>query len=448
MKTDVDFLHGGVFRAIMLFSLPLIAQSLLQSLYNVVDSIVVGKFLGEGPLAAVGSAYSLMTLLGSVMIGLSLGSGVVFSFYMGKNDGRRLAVGIAHSFVVLGMSSLVIMVASYLLLDRMIVLMRIPSSLIDYAESYLKIVFAGIPSLFLTYWASAVFRSRGNSTAPFATLLFSFFLNVVLDVLFIAFLDMGIAGAALATTASEYVASAILCLLLFLREGVRLEAGDFHPDAAMLKEIFSLSFLVSLQQTVMNFGILMVQSLVNSYGPGMMAAFSIGVKVDGIAYLPLQEYGNGLSYFLSANRGKGDYGRIGKGILSAFAFIFAFGLFSSLAVNLLSSSIASVFLSSPSEEIVGILSRYLLVEGSFYVLIGLLFFFYAYFRSMGRPGMSLVLTAISLGLRVLLAYTLSSSFLGSDGIFLSIPVGWLMADVVGFAAMGFKKGKNLLKTLD
>lgn len=180
----------------------------------------------------------------------------------------------------------------------------------------------------------------------------------------------------------------------------------------------------------MNFGILMVQGLVNSFGVSVMAAFAAGVKIDSFSYLPTQDFGNAYSFFISQNSGKGQRDRIRKGTRIAILITVMFSLFISLLVNITAPWLIGIFFSNPGNEIISIGVSYLRVEGSFYALIGMLFLFYGYFRADGRPSVSLILTIISLGLRVLLSYTFAPLF-GYWSIWVSIPIGWAVADLAG-----------------
>ncbi len=203
------------------------------------------------------------------------------------------------------------------------------------------------------------------------------------------------------------------------------------PD--ILREIFQLSFLTCLQQSVMNFGILMIQGLVNSFGAVIMAAFSVAVKIDTFAYMPVQYFGNAFSTFVAQNYGAGKTERIQEGIRSAVKTTFFFGAAVSALVFVFACLLMLIFVNPVETEIIREGIMYLRIEGSFYYLIGFLFLCYGYYRAVKRPGMSLILTVISLGTRVLLAYLLSAvPQIGVIGIWAAVPVGWFLADTVGF----------------
>lgn len=201
----------------------------------------------------------------------------------------------------------------------------------------------------------------------------------------------------------------------------------------MLKEIGQMSFLTCVQQSVMNFGILMVQGLVNSFGAVVMAAFSVAVKIDTLAYMPVQDFGNAFSTFVAQNYGAGKTERIRQGIHSAVKTTFLFSVGVSALVFVFARQLMLIFVKPQEVEILKVGISYLRIEGSFYCLIGFLFLLYGYYRAMKHPGMSLVLTVISLGIRVVLAYLLSAiPSVGVTGIWVAVPVGWVLADAVGY----------------
>lgn len=215
----------------------------------------------------------------------------------------------------------------------------------------------------------------------------------------------------------------------------------------MVKEIFQLSFLTCIQQSVMNFGILMVQGLVNSFGPAVMTAFAAAVKIDSFAYMPVQDFGNAFSTFIAQNYGAGKKERIRRGIRSAALTSFLFCVVISLGVCLFARPLLLIFIRPEETEILSIGIQYLWIEGAFYCLIGWLFLFYGFYRAMKRPGMSVILTVISLGVRVILAYTLSAvPEIGVAGIWAAVPIGWFLADLVGILYYFRRKSRLLGET--
>lgn len=200
----------------------------------------------------------------------------------------------------------------------------------------------------------------------------------------------------------------------------------------ILSSIFHLSFMISLQQSIMNFGILMIQGLVNTFGSVVMAAFAVAVKIDALAYMPVQDFGNGFSLFVSQNYGANQKKRIQEGIKKAIQWIFVFCVIISLCVNLFSNQLMNLFLSDHSLSIIKTGSQYLHNEASCYIGIGILFLLYGYYRAIVKPGMSVLLTILSLGTRVLLSYSFAHHF-GVIAIWISIPIGWFIADIYGIS---------------
>lgn len=428
---NVDLVHGPVKRGLLRFCLPLIAGNLLQQLYNVVDTWVVGRYVGEDALAAVGSAFSLMVLLTSVILGLCMGSGVVLSQLWGQGDRATMRKAAGNALLLCLGVCVTLTAAALLWLDDILRLMNVPPQVAPGMRCYLLIILPGMLATFVYNYMAAVLRSVGNSFAPLLFLALSTLVNIGLDLLLVAGMGMGIAGAAWATLAAQ-VLSALGVVVYARVKTPELLPGlrELRPEPALMTRIASVSALTSLQQSVMNFGILMVQSLVNSFGPSVMAAFAVGVKIDAFAYAPAQDFAGGYATFISQNKGAGREDRIRQGIRDAMLMSCLFCAIVSALVFLFAAPLMRLFTDGAREEIVQIGTRYLRTEGACYIGIGILFLLYATFRGLERPAVSLLLTIISLGLRVLLAYALAPIW-GPEAIWWSIPLGWAVADAVG-----------------
>ena len=428
-----DLTRGSISRSLILFALPMMAGNLLQQLYNIADTLIVGRVLGANALAAVGSAYTLMTFLTSIFLGLSMGSGALFSVYRGRDDEIALRKSVAHAFALIMLITLLINATVYAFLDGILTFLRVPDEVWDGMRCYLLIIFAGLIATSLYNYLSCLLRALGNSTAPLIFLAVSALLNIGLDLLFVAVYGMGIAGAAWATVIAQYVSAVgLLIYVLSKCKEIIPKWNDRRYDGDMLRQIVSMSALTCAQQSVMNFGILMVQGLVNSFGAVIMAAFAAAVKIDSFAYLPVQDFGNAYSTFIAQNYGAGRYERIRRGTREAFLISGGFALVISALVFALAAPLMHLF--SDDAPVIAQGVRYLRVEGACYVGIACLFLLYGYFRAICRPAMSVVLTVISLGTRVALAYALSP-LMGEIGIWLAIPIGWVLADVTGLVSM-------------
>lgn len=430
---DNELTQGPVMKTMLRFAIPMILGDLLQQCYNIADTVIVGKFLGADALAAVGSAFSLMTFLTSILLGLAMGSGTVFSIRWGQKDHQGLKEGILASFVLLGIVTLILNVIVFAGIDWIIRVLQTPSDLVELMHEYLIVIFAGLIGIFLYNFFASLLRSLGNSVVPLVFLAVSACLNIVLDLLFVAVFRRGVAGAAEATVISQYVSG--IGITIYTRRkfpDLLKKDRDIRLRMSRVREITSFSALTCLQQSIMNLGILAVQGLVNSFGTITMAAFAAGVKIDAFAYLPVQDFGNAFSIFTAQNFGARKTDRIKKGIRVAFLTSMAFGAVISLFVFVFARPLMTLFINAGETEVIMEGVRYLRIEGAFYYLIACLFLLYGLYRALGKPGMSVVLTVISLGLRVALAYALSAiPGLGVVGIWWSVPIGWILADIFG-----------------
>lgn len=431
---DSKLLSGSITKSLLIFALPMIAGNLLQQCYNIADTIIVGRFLGADALAAVGSAYTLMTFLTSIILGLCMGSGASFSISFGRNNTDRLKTGIFQSFVFIIIVTLVINILVFIGIDFIIWFLRVSdASVAALMKDYLLVIFAGILATFFQNYFACLLRALGNSKIPLVFLGVSALLNIALDLLFVCVLQWGVAGAAFATIVSQYV-SGIGLMLYTLAAFSELRPARRHMrwNRTVFHEITSFSFLTCVQQSVMNFGILLVQGLVNSFGPVTMAAFAAAVKIDTFAYMPVQDFGNAFSTFIAQNYGARKEARINQGIKSAFLTASIFSIVVSAIVFIFAEPLMTLFINSSETAIISVGVSYLRIEGAFYIGIGILFLLYGLYRAIARPGMSLVLTIISLGTRVVLAYTLSAiPAIGVIGIWASVPIGWALADIAG-----------------
>ena len=394
-----DLTQGNETKSILLFAVPMMIGNLFQQVYNIVDTIIVGKYVGAGALAAVGSSYTLMVFLTSIILGLCMGSGVVFSQLFGARQAEKLK----HAIIGL-------------------------------TREYLWIIFYGIGFTFLYNYFSAVLRSIGDSVTPLCFLALSALLNVGLDLLFVVPLGMGVGGAALATVIAQGVSALLIAVYCYCK-APELRPGRRHLqlDRPLLGRIISYSALSSVQQSIMNFGILMIQGLVNSFGVQVMAAFAAAVKIDSFAYMPVQDFGNAFSTYIAQNLGAGKRERIQNGIRSSVRAATLFCLIISAAVVVFARPLMCIFVDPGELEILSIGVQYLRIEGACYCGIGYLFLLYGLYRGLGRAGMSVVLTVASLGTRVAIAYLFAPlPAFGLLAIWWAIPIGWAFADLIGF----------------
>ena len=427
------------------FAIPMILGNLLQQCYNIADTLIVGQVLGRDALAAVGSSFTLMTFLTSILLGLCMGSGALFSIRFGQRDEAGLRESICASFLLIAAAALLLNGAAFACLDWIRVFLRVPPEVWGAMRTYLSVIFWGIAATFLYNYFASFLRAVGNSIVPLIFLAVSAVLNILLDLWFVLGLHRGVAGAAEATVLAQYISGiGIAAYALAHCPQVRSIGGFRRVRWVCIREIASFSILTCVQQSVMNLGILMVQGLVNSFGPVIMAAFAAAVKIDAFAYMPVQDFGNAFSTFIAQNYGAQKEERIRVGLKGAVCASVVFCVVVSALVCLFAQPLMALFVEAGETEIIREGVRYLRIEGVFYCGIGCLFLLYGLYRALGKPGMSVVLTVVSLGTRVALAYLLSAvPAIGVVGIWWSVPIGWLLADMVGLGYYVLQK-RNLL----
>ena len=429
---DRDLTRGPVMGSMLRFAVPMILGNLLQQCYNIADTLIVGRFLGKNALAAVGSSFTLMTFLTSILLGLCMGSGALFSIRFGQRDEEGLRESIRASFVLIAGATLVLNVLAFAALDSIRILLRVPEEVWSPMRAYLRVIFCGIAATFLYNYCASFLRALGNSVVPLSFLAISALLNIALDLWFVLGLRRGVTGAAEATMIAQYVSGLGIAAYAWLRHPRIRCLRSLRVRSACVREVAAFSLLTCVQQSVMNLGILMVQGLVNSFGSTVMAAFAAAVKIDAFAYMPVQDFGNAFSTFIAQNYGAGSWKRIRAGLKGAILASTGFSVAVSALVCAFARPLMGLFAEAGEVEVIAEGVRYLRIEGAFYCGIGCLFLLYGLYRALGRPGMSVVLTVISLGTRVALAYALSAiPAHGVKGIWWSVPIGWALADLTG-----------------
>ena len=441
MKRDLT--QGPVMRSMLLFAVPMILGNLLQQCYNIADTLIVGQFLGKNALAAVGSSFTLMTFLTSILLGLCMGSGALFSIRFGQRDEAGLREAVCASFVLITSAALLLSGAAFACLDFLRVFLRVPAEVWGFMREYLSVILCGIAATFLYNYFASLLRALGNSVVPLIFLAVSTVLNIALDLWFVLGLKRGVTGAAEATVIAQYVSGIGIAVYTWFR-CPQFRTGPRAISWSCVREIASFSILTCVQQSVMNLGILMVQGLVNSFGATVMAAFAAAVKIDAFAYMPVQDFGNAFSTFIAQNYGAQEEARIRAGLKGAVGASMLFCVAVSALVCCFAHPLMAMFVGEGEAEIIQEGIRYLRIEGAFYCGIGCLFLLYGLYRALGKPGMSVILTVISLGTRVALAYILSAiPAIGVIGIWWSVPIGWALADVVGILYYILRKGQML-----
>lgn len=309
---NINLTEGKILKNLLLFALPMMAGNFLQQIYNITDTLIIGRFVGTKALAAVGSAYTLMTFLTSLIIGLCMGSGALFSKWYGAGNLEELRQDIRLSFYFIGTVTVLLYLIVYPGTNWILHLISVPDDIYHLMHIYVKIIFIGIGFTFLYNFFAYLLRSIGNSIVPLYFLAISSIMNIALDLYFVVSLKQGVSGAAAATIISQgFAGFGITIYTIWKHPGFIKLHGKIQKDR--LKDIIKIDIFTGIQQSVMNFGILMIQGLVNSFGSQIMASFAAAVKIDTLAYMPAQEFGNAYSLFVSQNFGAKKKERIQEG---------------------------------------------------------------------------------------------------------------------------------------
>lgn len=439
--------EGNITRALIKFSIPMILGNLLQQLYNVADTFYCWTLYRTDALAAVGSSFTIMTFLTSIILGLCMGSGILFSMFYGAKQLDKMKTSFFVSFVGIGIFSIGLEIVCLLAIDLILNFMNIPRDIFTDTHQYLFIIFLGLVFTFIYNYFSSLLRALGNSKIPLIFLALASIINIGLDIYLVAEVAMGVAGAAVATLIAQAFSAIGIMLYVFLSQKELLpQRKHWHFEREIFEKIKAYSLLTCIQQSVMNFGILMIQGLVNSFGLVTMSAFAAAVKIDSFAYMPVQDFGNAFSTYIAQNKGAGLEERIHKGFKVAVVMASIFCIFISALVFIFADKLMLIFIESSKSEIIYQGAQYLRIEGACYLGIGCLFLLYGYYRGVGKPGISVVLTVISLGTRVVLAYLLAPLF-GTLAIWWAIPIGWFLADLIGIM-YGLKKERWTNRYID
>ncbi len=414
-------------KALLLFALPMIIGNLFQQFYTMVDSIVVGRFVSENALAAVGASYALTTVFISIAIGGGVGASVITSRYFGARDYRRMKLSVRTALTVFLTVSIVLGGVGILFARRIMMALHTPADVLGDAVLYLNIYFMGLPFLFMYNILSAMFNALGRSEIPLYLLIFSSLFNIVLDVFFVRQLAMGVSGVAWATLIAQGI-SAVLSFAILVRE-----LGGYIPeeDAAALtlfdkSECFSMARVALpsiLQQSTISIGMMLVQSVVNSFGAQVLAGFSAGMRVESICIVPMSAMGNVMSSYTAQNIGAGKPDRVKRGYHTGYGIVAAFAVLLALIIELAYRPLVLLFLgedASAAAYRTG--ADYLQFIGWFFVLIGLKMITDGLLRGAGDMVLFTVANMVNLGIRVFASMLFAPVF-GVEVVWIVVPVG-------------------------
>lgn len=437
-------IHKRPAAALLIFALPMMLGNFFQQVYTMADSVIVGRFVGEDALAAVGASYSLTNVFISIAIGGGVGASVITSQTFGARDYARMKRSISTALLSFLAISIFLGVVGLTLSRRIMVLLNAPANILEDSITYLNIYFLGLPFLFMYNVLSSMFNALGRSRIPLYLLIFSSVLNVALDVYMVTVLHMGVAGVAWATLIAQGI-SAVLSFSIFLKE-LRSYPGKLDAlfDWKELKNMGRVALPSILQQSTVSIGMMLVQSVVNSFGSQMLAGYSAAMRIESVCIVPMSAMGNAISSYTAQNVGADKPERVKAGYRASYGIVFAIAAGICLVVQLLASPLISLFLEDGSAAAFETGIQCTRFMAWFYVLIGLKMISDGVLRGAGDMTMFTVANLVNLGLRVVLAVTLAPRF-GIQFVWVAVPVGWLINYLISFFEYRTGKWKTIHK---
>lgn len=418
-----DLTVGKESRLIFRFALPMLMGNVFQQFYQVVDTIIVGNVLGKNALASVGASFPIIFALISLIIGIGSGFGIVISQYFGAKEIEKVKRTISTMFIALGLLSIAMSIIGISLSAPIFRLLQLPEHLMPQATTYLNIYLGGILVMFGYNGVSAVLRGLGDSKTPLVFLIIATIFNVILDILFIMVFKWGIAGAAWATVISQ--AGAFITAAIYLNKThaiISFKKSAMHFDKVIFKQGVKIGLPSGLQQTFVAFGMMALMGIVNTFGTDVIAAYSIGGRIDSFAALPAMAFSAALATFTGQNLGAGKEERVKRGLWATIGMASIFSVV--LIAIILTFKYQLVRLFNDDPEVIRIGAEYLTIVNVFYFFFVLMFVMYGVLRGAGATLVPMFISVFSLWLvRVPLAYFLSRHF-GETGIWWAVPIAW------------------------
>lgn len=461
-------------RSLFFFALPMILGNLFQQFYTTVDSIIVGQFVGEDALAAVGASYSLTTVFIMIAIGGGIGASVITSQYLGAGLYRKMKISVSTALISFLVLSLVLSVIGLLGNRAILTGLNTPANILSDAVLYLQIYFLGLPFLFMYNILSSIFNALGNSRTPLYLLIFSSLLNIVMDLVMVRTFHLGVAGVAIATVIAQGI-SAVISLLLLLRllktfaEGadagkrsmedadtgkcgmvdadagkcgmVDADAGRRAAEETETRKLYDFSMLGNMimvaipsmvQQSIVSIGMLLVQSVVNGFGSSVLAGYTAGMRIESICIVPMIATGNAVSTFTAQNLGAGAPERVRRGYLAGVRMVAAFAMLTCLILTVFHEPIINAFLEEGSDAAAFATGNdYLTFIAFFFVCIGMKAITDGVLRGAGDVVVFTLANLINLAIRVSFAFGFAG-VIGVEAVWFAVPMGWTTNFVISF----------------
>ena len=418
-------LTGNPGKTLFFFALPMILGNLFQQFYNMADSMIVGQYVGEDALAAVGASYSLTTVFIMVAIGGGIGASVITSQYLGAQSYGKMKTSIYTALINFLIISVLLAAGGFLLNRNILTALKTPDNIIDDAVLYLEIYFCGLPFLFMYNILSAMFNALGKSKIPLGLLIFSSVLNVVLDLYMVRVLDWQVAGVAIATVIAQGISALIsFGILLWILKRYKAEERAKLYDVEMLVRGTKIAIPSIVQQSIVSIGMLLVQSVVNGFGSSVLAGYSAGMRIESICIVPMIATGNAVSTFTAQNLGAGQPERVKKGYHAGLAMIAVFAVIICIILQVFHESIIDAFLKGDGGmDAYQTGNDYLTFIGWFFALIGVKACTDGVLRGAGDVNVYMVANLVNLAFRVSFA-NLCAPVFGVQAVWWAVPIGW------------------------
>ena len=438
-------------RSLFFFVLPMILGNLFQQFYTTVDSIIVGQFVGEDALAAVGASYSLTTVFIMIAIGGGIGASVITSQYLGAGIYRKMKTSVSTALISFLILSLVLSAIGLLGNRAILSGLNTPENILSDAVLYLEIYFLGLPFLFMYNILSSIFNALGNSRTPLYLLIFSSLLNIGMDLVMVRVFHLGVAGVAIATVIAQGLSAVIsFCLLLRLLGTYREETSAKETDAderraedadtaqrklydfSMLGNMIKVAIPSMVQQSIVSIGMLLVQSVVNGFGSSVLAGYTAGMRIESICIVPMIATGNAVSTFTAQNLGAGQPERVRRGYLAGVRMVAAFAVLTCLILTIFHGPIINAFLEEGSDAAAFATGNaYLTFIAFFFVCIGMKAITDGVLRGAGDVVVFTLANLINLGIRVSFAFGFAG-VIGVEAVWFAVPMGWTTNFVISF----------------
>lgn len=452
-RKQYNMLTGSTVKTIILFALPIMASSMLQYNYSLVDNIIVGRYVSNEALAAVGSVGSVNSFIIGAALGLTSGFSIPVAHAFGAGDVRRASRLAGNSISLAFTLGCILAVIAHIISPHLLKLIGIPEEIIGLSSDYVDILYYAIPFQMLSNNFTAISRSVGESKKPLYFFSITVVVNFILDLIFVKAFSWGVEGAAVATLISHITAATLngIYVLFYLRE-IRITKSDLIPSPGISLKQISLGIPVSLQFTITSIGSMCLQSVVNSFGTSVIAGFTAAGRVEGLTNIPMSGLGVATQTFVGQNYGAGNYKRIREGVKKIFLLDLAVSVFMSITLYLIARPVVTLFMEEYNAEIMAAAEKYILAIAQCYSLVAVLFVMRNTLQGLGYTFANSVAGIGEFFGRLLVAFVLTP-VIGFDAVCYAGPAAWLLADIPLIIIYlvkqhGFRKKEAELLTID